>query len=292
MIDPEQVDDGSDAFESARPRLFGVAYRMLGSAAEAEDVVQDAWLKWQATDRTSVRSSIAFLTTVTTRLSINVTQSARVRRESYVGPWLPEPIDTRADPALGAENDAAIELAVLVVLERIPARERAAYVLREAFDYPYGQIADILETTDANARQLVTRARKHLADTRREPVDSQDHRRLLDAFLAAAQQGDLESLERILAQDVVSLSDGGGKVDTAARIPVAGRTRVAAFVAAFSSHFWVGAETRFAEVNGKAVVLITRDSVVTTMLTIDASENGIEQVLWVMNPEKLAALSG
>ncbi|MDV6260972.1 RNA polymerase sigma-70 factor [Rhodococcoides yunnanense] len=284
-------DDDTAAFELARPRLFGIAYRMLGSAAEAEDVVQDVWLKWHATDRTAVRNSLAFLTTVTTRSAINVTQSARVRRESYIGPWLPEPIDTRADPAMGADSDAAVELAVLVVLERLPARERAAYVLREAFDYPYGQIADIVETTETNARQLVTRARRHLADARPTPVDSDRHHRLLDAFLAAAKEGDLAALEKILAQDVVSLSDGGGKVKAAARIPVAGRTRVAAFVAAFSSHFWTGATTTFAEVNGRAAVLITRDAALSTLLTIDASEDGIGTVLWVMNPEKLNALS-
>ncbi|MDI9893271.1 RNA polymerase sigma-70 factor [Rhodococcus sp. IEGM 1381] len=284
-------DDDTAAFELARPRLFGIAYRMLGCAAEAEDVVQDVWLKWHATDRTAVRNSLAFLTTVTTRSAINVTQSARVRRESYIGPWLPEPIDTRADPAMGAASDAAVELAVLVVLERLPARERAAYVLREAFDYPYGQIADIVETTETNARQLVTRARRHLADARPTPVDSDHHHRLLDAFLAAAKEGDLAALEKILAQDVVSLSDGGGKVNAAARIPVAGRSRVATFIAAFSSHFWTGATTTFAEVNGRAAVLITRDAALSTLLTIDAFEDGIGTVLRVMNPEKLNALS-
>lgn len=285
------IDDGTAAFEQARPRLFGIAYRMLGSVAEAEDVVQDVWLKWHATDRTAVRNSLAFLTTVTTRSAINVTQSARVRRESYIGPWLPEPIDTRADPAMGADRDAAVELAVLLVLERLSARERAAYVLREAFDYPYGQIADIVETTETNARQLVTRARRHLADARPTPVDSDHHHRLLDAFLSAAKQGDLAALEKILAEDVVSLSDGGGKVKAAARIPVAGRTRVAAFVAAFSAHFWAGSTTTFAEVNGRAAVLITRDAALSTLMTIDASEDGIGTVLWVMNPEKLNALS-
>ncbi|MBY4010613.1 RNA polymerase sigma-70 factor [Rhodococcus fascians] len=284
------TDDGTAAFELARPRLFGIAYRMLGSAAEAEDVVQDVWLKWHATDRTTVRNSLAFLTTVTTRLAINVTQSARVRRESYVGPWLPEPIDTRADPATVADNDATVELAVLVVLERLPARERAAYVLREAFDYPYGRIADIVETTEANARQLVTRARRHVADARPTPVDSDRHHRLLDAFLAAAKGGDLAALEKILAQDVVSLSDGGGKVKAAARIPIVGRSRVAAFVAAFSSHFWIGTTTSFIQVNGRAAVLIVRESTVTTLLTIDATEDGVGTVLWVMNPDKLHAL--
>lgn len=203
------LDEAATVFVGVRRQLFGIAYRMLGSAAEAEDVVQEAWLRWQSTDRTVVLDPPAYLATVTTRLAINVAQSARVRRETYVGPWLPEPVDTSADPQVGAERGEAVELAVLLVLEKLTPTERAAYVLREAFDYPYEQIAAILETGQANARQLVSRARRRLAAERHEPVDAGEHRRLLEAFLAAARTGDLAALEELLAEDVVSYSDGG-----------------------------------------------------------------------------------
>jgi RNA polymerase sigma-70 factor, ECF subfamily len=163
-------DDGLSAFLSVRPRLFGIAYRMLGSAAEAEDIVQDVWLRWQTTDRSVVRDVPAFLATTTTRLAINVIQSARSRRETYVGPWLPEPVDTSADPGVEAERGEALQFAVLVLLEKLSPTERAAYVLREAFDYPYRDIAEILRLEEANTRQLVTRARKNVADGRRAPV--------------------------------------------------------------------------------------------------------------------------
>ena len=152
-------------FEQARPRLFGIAYRMLGSATEAEDIVQDAWLRWQGvTD--DVDNPTAYLATITTRLSLTALESARMRRESYIGPWLPEPVDTSADPLLGAERAEALSLAVLLLLERLTGAERAAYVLREAFAYSFRDIAGVLETTEENARQLASRARAHLSRDR------------------------------------------------------------------------------------------------------------------------------
>lgn len=151
------------AFEAVRPRLFGIAYQTLESAAEADDVVQDAWIRWQRSDRADVRDAAAFLSTTTRRLALNVVQSARVRRETAIGAWDLESADADADPALGAERREAVELAMRVIREKLPPSERAAYVLREAFDYPYRQIADALETTEANARQRVTRARLRLA---------------------------------------------------------------------------------------------------------------------------------
>ncbi|MGB9417949.1 MAG: sigma-70 family RNA polymerase sigma factor, partial [Acidobacteriaceae bacterium] len=207
-------EDGLSAFVGVRPRLFGIAYRMLGSAAEAEDIVQDVWLRWQATDRSVVQNPPAFLATTTTRMCINFAQSAQSRRETYVGPWLPEPVDTSSDPALGAERGEALGFAILLLLEKLSPTERAAYVLREAFDYSYRQIADILQIEEANTRQLVSRARKHIADERRTPVDSKEQRRLLEAFIGAAQKGDLAALEGLFAEDVVSYSDGGGIVRT------------------------------------------------------------------------------
>lgn len=282
------LDEAAAVFASVRPRLFGIAYRMLGSATEAEDVVQEAWLRWQGYDRATVRNPAAFLATTTTRLAINEAQSARARRETYVGPWLPEPVDTTSDPQLGAERDAALEFAVLVLLEKLTPTERAAYVLREAFDYPYPRIAEIVEVSEVAARQLVSRARKHLADGRRRPVGAEERRRLLGSFLVAARAGDLAELERLLAADVVSYSDGGGAV-RASRIPVAGRTTVARYLRAFADRFWVGITADHAMVNGEDSLLLRRDGAVVTVLTISVSDDGIDQVMWLMNPDKLAA---
>jgi len=199
-------DDGVAAFLRVRPRLFGIAYRMLGSAAEAEDILQDVWVRWQRADRSSVRDAAAFLTTTATRLAINVMQSARSRRETYVGPRLPEPVDTSADPGLRTERDKGLEAAIQLLLERLSPTERAAYILREAFDYSYRDIANVLRLEEANARQVMTRARQHVASGRRLPASSTEQRLLLDSFIAAAQHGDVDGLEVVLASDVVALS--------------------------------------------------------------------------------------
>jgi DNA-binding CsgD family transcriptional regulator len=227
---------------------------------------------------------------MTTRLAINLTQSARTRRETYIGPWLPEPVDTSSDPTLGAERGEALELAVLLLLEKLTPNERAAYVLREAFDYSYSEIANILQITEANARQLVTRARKHIADERRAPANAAERQRLLAALVSAAQKGDLAALEQLFIADVVSYSDGGGVV-TAARIPVLGRARVAKFISSFASHFWIGVTLTPMETNGRPAVLISRGDTLIALLSIDASEHGIGQIMWIMNPAKLAAIS-
>jgi RNA polymerase sigma-70 factor (ECF subfamily) len=199
-------DDGLSAFLNVRPRLFGIAYRMVGSAAEAEDIVQDVWLRWHTADRYLVRDATAFLTATAARLAINVLQSARSRRETYVGSWLPEPVDTTADPRSVVERGQALGLAVLLLLEKLTPTERAAFILREAFDYPYRHIASALRLEEANARQVVTRARQHVASARRMPASATDHARLLDAFTAAANRGDIAGLEGLLASDVASAS--------------------------------------------------------------------------------------
>lgn len=286
-----EVGDALSVFDESRPRLFGVAYRMLGSVSAAEDVLQDAWLRWQQTDRSVVRNPGGFLTTVTTRLAINAATSAYERRETYIGPWLPEPVDTSADPALGAESAEAVEVAVLVLLERLQPRERAAYVLREAFDYDYATIATILQASQTNARQLVSRAKKHLASERRAPVSTDQLRALLEAFLAAARSGDLAGLERVLADDVVSVSDGAGMAPRAARRPVSGRSRVSRFVAGFADVFWVDTTCRWLTANGAPAVLVLQHGEPVAVLSIDASVHGIECVRWVMAPDKLAHLS-
>lgn len=287
---PQTHDQGLSAFSSVRPRLFGIAYRMLGSAAEADDLVQDVWLRWQTMNRSVVHDPTAYLATTTTRLAINLTQSARSRREAYVGTWLPEPIDTSADPRVGAERGEALELAVLLLLEKLGPTERAAYILREAFDYSYEQIAEVLQLSEDNARQLVSRARKHITDGRRRPVSSADQRRLLDVFIAAARQGDLPALEGLLASDVVSYADGGGVV-RAAQKPVAGRGAVAKFISAVSSHFWAGMTLSVVEANGQGCMVMSRDGAAVALATVDASEQGIEQILWFMRPSKLGRIS-
>ncbi len=194
-------DDGLAAFMSVRARLFGIAYRMLRSAAEAEDVVQDVWVRWQTADRSLVRDAVAFLATTTRRLAINVLQSARSRRETSAGRWLLEPVDSSADPRSGIEGHQALASGVQLLLERLRPMERAAYVLREAFDYPYRQIAKVLRLEEANARQVVTRARQHVADGQRIPANSTERRRLLAALMAAAQDGDVAGLEGLLVSD-------------------------------------------------------------------------------------------
>jgi RNA polymerase sigma-70 factor (ECF subfamily) len=284
------LDDAAAVFLHIRPRLFGIAYRVLGSASDADDIVQETWLRWQNYDRSTVREPAAFLATTTTRLAINLAQSARVRREAYVGPWLPEPVDTSADPTLGAERGEALGIAVLMLLEKLPPTERAAYVLREAFDYPYPQIAEIVQTSEPGARQLVSRARKHLSAERQvTAVDPAEQRRLLEAFIAAAQSGDITALENLFAADVVSYSDGGGIV-RASRIPVHGRHTVAKYYHAFANRFWAEVTVRSIELNGMPAVSLTQDGVVLAITTIAAGSDGIQQIMWVMNPEKLGGV--
>jgi RNA polymerase sigma factor (sigma-70 family) len=211
VIEMESAD-GLSEFLCARPRLFGIAYRMLGSAAEAEDVVQDVWIRWQTTDRSHVRNPAAFLLTATTRLAINVLQSARARRETDVGLRPPEPVDTSTPPDEGTERTEALNRAVLVLLEKLSPTERAAYVLREAFNYPYRQIANIARVKEANARQIVTRAREHVSDGRRATVSVAEQRCLLHALVTAATTGDLAGLERLFTDDIASMSHGSGFV--------------------------------------------------------------------------------
>jgi RNA polymerase sigma-70 factor (ECF subfamily) len=285
-------DEHAAAFEATRARLFGVAYRMLGSVAEADDVVQDAWLRWQGADRDAVRDPVAFLVTTTTRLALNVAQSARVRREAYVGPWLPEPVDTSADPALGAERGAALEVAILMVLEKLTPTERAAYVLHEAFDYPYRDVAAVLETSEDNARQLAARARRKLAAQRPAArVEDDARRRLLGAFVAAARDGDVARLEALLAADVVNHADGGGVVH-ASRVPLHGRERVARAVVGVVAKFWgEDATTEAVDVNGAPAILArAADGAPIAVLAIEAGDpaDGIATILWQVNPEKLA----
>ncbi|MBL7258804.1 RNA polymerase sigma-70 factor [Paractinoplanes lichenicola] len=282
------LNEAARVFTEVRPRLFGIAYRMLGSATEAEDLVQDVWLRWQGYDRETVENPGAFLATTTTRLAINQLQSARVRRETYIGPWLPEPVDTSADPYLGAETGNALEFAVLMLLEKLTPTERAAYVLREAFDYPYGQIAEILQSNEPAVRQWVSRARKHVTGERKAPVSVSAQRELLATFITAARSGDLAGLEKLFAAEVASITDGNGAKHAARRI-VIGANKVARFIAGFSSFWWDGIEPRFVVVNGRPAAVLQTGDEIKAVLTLTASDDGIDQLLWIMNQEKVAA---
>jgi RNA polymerase sigma factor (sigma-70 family) len=197
-----ETTEAAADFEKLRSRLFGIAYQMLGGAADAEDVVQDVWVRWQGADRAQVRDRVAFLVTVTTRVALNVATSARARREVSVGGWLPETDFTSPDPAMGAERGEALELAVKHLIERLSPVERAVYVLREAFDYPFRDIAEALELSEANARQLARRARKNLAVGRHNPVDPTERDGLLVAFLDAARAGEMARLVDVLTTAV------------------------------------------------------------------------------------------
>ncbi|MFD1528367.1 sigma-70 family RNA polymerase sigma factor [Pseudonocardia aurantiaca] len=204
-----EVADAIADFESVRPRLFGIAYRVLGGVSDAEDVVQDVWIRWQGTDRARVRDQVAFLVTTTTRVALNVVTSAHARREVAAGQRAPEAGPATDDPALEAERNEALEVAVLLLLERMSPIERAVFVLREAFDYPFREIGDALGISDANARQLARRARIHLDQQRHAPVDPADRDRLLKAFLEAARSGDITQLKCLLTDDLTAHSNGG-----------------------------------------------------------------------------------
>lgn len=289
----QDLDHAAKAFLAVRPRLFGIAYRMLGSAAEAEDIVQDTWLRWQATDRAAVLDPAAFLATIAVRLSLSAAQSARARRETYIGPWLPEPVDTGSDPYLGAERGEALSLAVLLLLEKLTPAERAAYVLREAFDYPYATIAEILQTTEVNVRQIVSRARRHVAQESHSSASSPDldrQARLLETFLRAAQKGEVQELETLFAAEIVSLTDGNGVVN-AARKPVSGAHTVARFIASFASHFWTGSKVAYIHANGQPAAIVSRNGSVYAFATLDNSPEGIRRILWIMSPPKLALIA-
>jgi RNA polymerase sigma-70 factor, ECF subfamily len=222
LVAPGEVSDADAAsFQQVRQRLFGIAYRVLGSATDADDVVQDAWIRWHRTDRTEVRDTASFLATTTTRLAINVMQSARARRETHVEPQLIDRVDTRADPVLDAQRGEALELALGALLEKLSPAERAVYVLREAFDYPYRKISEVLPLSEENARQLTTRARRHLAGEHRRPIDACKRQRLLDAFAVATTTGELARLEQLLAADMA-----GSRVEHATRHSMRARARV------------------------------------------------------------------
>ncbi len=280
-------------FEANRSRLFGLAYRMLGEAAEAEDVVQDAYLRWRQHADT-VATPASWLTKVTTNLCLGRLTSARARREHYVGPWLPEPILTSTDPGPleTVEQHDTLSLGVLMLLERLTPLERAAFVLREAFDCGHREIAEILDLDEAHVRQLYRRARQHVGEPRKRfPASAEQGRRILERFLAAAVSGDVAGLARLLAEDAVAWSDGGGKV-TAARHPVIGRDKVARlFVGLGRSPRTGRAALSLAEVNGTPAVLVHEAGALSVVIVPEIVDGRVVAVHSVLNPDKLAFAS-
>jgi RNA polymerase sigma-70 factor (TIGR02957 family) len=286
-----------DEFQKQRARLFGIAYRMLGSATDAEDVLQDAWMRWQSADRARVADPAAFLARTVTNLCLNALTSARARREVYVGPWLPEPVLTGdgAGGDLGPLDDAvqreSVSFALLALLERLSPAERAAYVLREAFAYSPREVADLMGTSEANARQLHSRARRHVAGARSRKVDVAHWQDLIARFLVAARDGNLAGLEALLTADVVARADGGGIINAAQR-PVQGRENVARYVAGVVLRFSEGLLPVFVEVNGTPAVAFTDAAGVHAVLVLDTDGERLTTLDLVINPHKLAYAQG
>jgi RNA polymerase sigma-70 factor, ECF subfamily len=283
-----------------RPLLFSIAYRMVGSVSEAEDIVQEAFLRYHRAlgAGEEVRAPKAYLSTVTTRLAIDHLRSARARREQYVGPWLPEPLlgDERApDPAAQAELADSLSLAFLTLLERLSPVERAAFLLREVFDYPYDEIAGVIDRSEDNARQLVSRARRHIdAERPRFDVSRETHEQLTERFVQATQSGDTEALIELLAADVVAYADGGGKAQ-APRKEIHGRDRVARFMVGIArpERGVPGVTMQSIDVNGRPGRLARDpDGNPIAVLSLDVADGQIQGVRIVVNPEKLAHLAG
>ncbi len=271
--------------------LFGVAYRMLGSATETEDVLQDAYLRWQGQAEDEVRSVRSFLTTIVVRLCIDQLRSARVRRDAYVGPWLPEPLATADDdPAQVAELADSLSLAFLVLLEELSPLERAAFLMREVFAYSYPELASMLGRSEGACRQLTSRARHQIGDRRRRfDTDRQQGRELAGRFVTACASGDLNDLLGLLAADVVVWTDGGGKAKAAPR-PVVGASRAARFLINVAKSLPANGVVRFASVNGQPGVIVEQEGAPVTALVLDVIEGTVSAARIVSNPDKLEAL--
>jgi RNA polymerase sigma-70 factor (TIGR02957 family) len=287
-----------EEFDELRPSAFAIAYRMLGSVSEAEDVVQEGFLRLHRAREGGERiaSPRAYLSTVVSRLSLDHLRSARVRRETYVGEWLPEPLVASADddPARKAEMADSLSLAFLVLLESLSPEQRAAFLLREVFDEPYDQIAEIIGTSEQNARQLVTRARRHVDERRPRFETSREHREeLATRFFAAAEEGDLQGLEELLAHDVVLHGDGGGKVPALKRA-LHGRARVARTLTAGFARLGTllgGFTWRREELNGQpGALVVDREGRLIGVMILDVAEGQIQGVSSIVNPDKLRHL--
>ena len=282
---PEAVDP----FDAERARLQALAYRMLGSMADAEDVVQEAWLRWEGlgdAGRAAVGRPAAFLTTVTSRLALDKLKSAQRQREEYVGPWLPEPVLTDGDPALAAELAESLTIGFLAVLERLEPVERAVFLLADVFAEPYSAIAPVVDRSEESCRQIASRARRHVRQERPllQPVAARRDD-LLDAFLAACAFGHVDDLRRVLGVDVVLVSDGGRNLH-AARRPVIGFDRVSRLLCNIAGRLPADSLIAHHEVNGEPGLVFTREERTTMVMVFEIRGNRIEAIRLVLNPEK------
>ncbi|MEU1312957.1 RNA polymerase sigma-70 factor [Streptomyces cinnamoneus] len=290
------ADTGLDAFEEHRTTLTGVAYRMLGRFADAEDVVQEAWLRWSGADRTAVRDARGYLVRVTTRLAVDRLRQVQARHEAYVGPWLPEPVPTDfgttvPDTAERAVLADSVSLAVLIVLESLSPLERAVFVLREAFGFPYQEIAEVLDRSEAAVRQLAGRARRHVEERKpRFDVDPVRRRDLTERFLAAATGGSIEDMLALLAPDVRLVSDSGGKAKAPRRI-IETADKVGRFLVAVAGNALPEPEVRFLEVNGSPALLVLSQGTPDTFMSIEIADGRIAEIYLVRNPDKLTGLA-
>lgn len=281
-----------DAFNHHRRLLFGIAYRMLGSVTDAEDMVQETFLRWQQTPQTRVQSPKSYLATTITRLCIDYLRSARVRREQYVGPWLPEPLLTQQtdDPAEQVELADSLSMAFLVMLERLSPIERAVFLLREVFEYDYPEIAQIVGKSAENCRQILRRSRQHLATERpRFPVSPQHQEQITAQFLDASTQGSLQGLLTLLAPDVTFYSDGGGRVAAALK-PLHGSMKVARFLLAIQRKWLPAASADLIEINGQPGIMLRAESDIHSVMTFEIVDGYIQTIYSIRNPEKLKQL--
>lgn len=286
----------AEAFEDYRTYLFAIAYRMLGSAMDAEDLVQETYLRWQALPpdtRDGIVSLKAYLTTILTRLCMNQLQSAHRTREQYVGPWLPEPISTNhtaetSNPEERLEFYESLSLAFLVLLEELQPIERAVFLLRDVFDYAYGEIAGLLGMSEVACRQAFSRAKKHLTDRRpRFRPTPELQRAMISSFLRAVQGGDMDGLLALLADDVTLWADAGGKVKGAATRPIVGRVAVARFSAGTLRFLPEGYTSALEEINGQPALVIRVDGQPFSVISIEVEGTQIRSVRVVANPDKL-----
>lgn len=285
----------AEIFDSTRPLLFSIAYRMTGSVSDAEDLVQDAFVRWLEAPDTEVRAPRAFLATIVTRLAINHLQSARSRRETYVGPWLPEPLVTEhaPDPSEPVELAESLSIAFLLMLERLSPVERAVLVLHDVFDFDYSEVATILEKSEVNCRQLLTRAKKHLGDSRaRFDVDPAQADRLLAGFTNAIRAGDVDGLLGMLAEDITLWADGGGKVPGAALEPIHGAESVARFVVQRArGGASRGGSVRLTRINGQPGFIVYVGGAPLAAMALGIRDGRIHDIYAIANPDKLNAIS-
>ena len=283
-----------EVFFQNKDLLFSIAYRMLGSVADAEDMLQETFIRWQGTAAAEIQSPRSFLVTVLSRLCIQHLESARAKREEYVGPWLPEPVCTGswADPSASPSMQESLSLAFLLLLEKLTPPERAAFLLHEVFEYDHAEVAEILGKTEANSRQLLRRARQHMTAGRpRFDASPAQHRKLVDGFLLASASGELEQLVALLADDVVLYTDGGGKANAALH-PIEGRDRVARLmIGSLAKYVTAGVVSRCEPINGRPAIIYRPPSGrAGCVVTFDVAKEVIQNIYVVTNPEKLRLL--